>query len=118
MAEDCVALDDLAEIVRSKNAGPFWMTLDVIFTDRTAYDWVAAQQTITARTVARLYRVDPETVQVFHLPGINVIKASFPRPVSQGSIADPDMHSGQQHVPLAELPVARPPLALEGGGAP
>lgn len=110
MADNYVALGDLAEIVRSKNAGPFWMTLDVIFTDRRAYEWVASQQTITARTVGHLYRVDPTNVQVFYLPGINVIKASFPRPTPQGSIADSDMHSGQQHVPLAHLPVPRPPF--------
>ena len=66
------------------------------------------QHAITARTVAELYRVDPATVQVFHLPAINVIKASFPRRVPQGSIADSDMHSGQQHVPLAQLSIVRP----------
>lgn len=108
LAENCVALGDLAEIVRSKNAGPFWMTLDVIFTDRSVYEWVTGQQTITARTVGHLYRVDPTTVHVFYLPDINVIKASFPRPMPQGSITDSDMHSGQQHVPLAQLPVPRP----------
>jgi hypothetical protein len=55
-------------------------------------------------------------VQVFHVPGINVIKASLPRPVPQGSITDWDMHSGQQHVPLAQLPVARPPVGDRAGG--
>jgi hypothetical protein len=118
---DRVPLGDLAEIVRSKNAGPFWMTLDVIFNDTGAYEWVASQQVITAHTVAALYRVDPATVHVFQMPAITVIKASFPRRVPQGGIADSDMHSGQQQVPLAQLLVTRPPLdknidpRLDGG---
>jgi hypothetical protein len=107
---DRVPLGDLASIVRSKNAGPFWMTLDVIFNDTPAYEWVASQQVITAHIVAELYRVDPATVRVFQLPAINVIKASLPRRVPQGGIADSDMHSGQQQVPLALLSVVRPPL--------
>jgi hypothetical protein len=112
---DHIALGDLAEIVRSKNAGPFWMTLDVIFSDHSAYESVISQQVITARTVADLYRVDPATVQVFQLPAIDVIKASFPRRAPQGSITDADMHSGQQHLPLAQLLVTRPPQALGAG---
>jgi hypothetical protein len=69
---------------------------------------VAGQHAITPRTVAELYRVDPATVRVFHLPAINVIKASFPRRAPPGSISDSDMHSGQQHVPLAQLSIVRP----------
>lgn len=102
---DRVLLGDLAETVRSKNAGPFWVTLDVIFSDTEVYEWVAGQQLITAHTVAELYGVDPATVYVFELPAINVIKASFPRRVPQGSIADSDMHSGQQHIPLAQMSI-------------
>ncbi|MCZ4604147.1 DUF4387 family protein [Streptomyces sp. Lzd4kr] len=36
---------------------------------------------------------------------LNVVKISFPRPVSQASLFDRDIHSGQHHVPLAVLPV-------------
>lgn len=107
---DHVPLGDLAEIVRSKNAGPFWITLDVIFSDTEIYEWVAKQQLITPHVVAQLYCVDPATVKVFQLPAINVIKASFPRRVPQGSIADSDMHSGQQHIPLAQLLVTCQPV--------
>ena len=30
-------LGDLAKLVRSKNAGPFWLTIDIIFDDAEAY---------------------------------------------------------------------------------
>jgi Domain of unknown function (DUF4387) len=103
MPESTRTLGDLAELVRSKNAGPFWMTLDVFFATDADYERAAASGVLTEDTIARLYQVDPATVALYRLPDIRVIKASFPRPVVQGSFADRDMHSGQQHIPLAGL---------------
>jgi hypothetical protein len=36
------------------------------------------------------------------------VKISFPRPISQGSLRDRDMHAGQHHVPLARMPIKWP----------
>jgi hypothetical protein len=95
-----VTLGEIAHLVRAKNAGPFWITLDV-FLDAEHYDAVARAGTITAETVGALYHVDPDTVLIFHVPTVNAIKISFPRPASQGSLRDHDMHAGQQDLPLA-----------------
>jgi hypothetical protein len=81
------------------------MTLDVFFPDAAAYRQVEASGVLTATRIGELYRVDPTTVQLFHLPSINVVKASFPRPTVQGSFSDTDIHAGQHHIPLAQLPV-------------
>ena len=97
-------LGEIAE-VRSKNAGPFWLTLDVFAPDLASYDRVAACPVTDPVTVGRLYGVDPAQVQVFRLPSLLAVKVSFPRPVVQGSLRDRDMHAGQQHVPLLDLPV-------------
>lgn len=94
---------DVAELVRSKNAGPFWQTLDVFLPDDLAYHLVAGSPRLDEDVIARLYRVDPADVKIFRLPSIRVVKISFPRPVAQGGVEDRDMHAGQQHVPLAEL---------------
>lgn len=96
-------LGELAVEIRSKNAGPFWVTIEAFMPDDEAYR--TAEKMITAAAIARLYRVAPEQVQLFTLPHLGVIKASFPRPVSQGSLHDRDMHAGQQHIPLAALPL-------------
>jgi hypothetical protein len=69
------------------------------------YRIVADPDFINEDVVARLYRVDPATIQLFRIPSLNVVKISFPRPISQGSLRDRDMHMGQHHVPLALLPV-------------
>ncbi|PXY18817.1 DUF4387 domain-containing protein [Prauserella muralis] len=99
-------LADLAHEVRSKNAGPFWVTMEVFLRDAEGYRMVADESFLNERTVARLYRVEESTVQIFRIPSLNVVKISFPRRLSQGSLRDRDMHAGQHHVPLARLRVA------------
>ena len=94
---------DLADLVRSKNAGPFWQTIDVFFADDETYRAVADNASLTTEAIARLYRVDADTVFIYRLADIRVVKVSFPRPTKQGGRADRDMHAGQQHIPLAEL---------------
>ncbi|WP_328918229.1 DUF4387 domain-containing protein [Streptomyces jietaisiensis] len=98
-------LADLSLEVRSKNAGPFWVTMELFLRDAEAYRIAAAEAFLDERTIARLYGVDPDGVQIFRIPALNVVKISFPRPVSQASLRDRDVHSGQHHVPLAALPV-------------
>jgi hypothetical protein len=95
---------DLAHEVRSKNAGPFWVTLEIFARDADGYRVVADPGFLNEAVIAELYQVaDPGTIQVFRIPDLNVVKVSFPRPVSQGSLADRDIHAGQHHVPLALL---------------
>ncbi|MBM6405160.1 DUF4387 domain-containing protein [Phycicoccus sp. CSK15P-2] len=100
-----VTIGDLALEVRSKNAGPFWVTMELFMRGADGYALVADPSFLDEYVVAGLYRVDPGTVQMFRIPSLNVVKISFPRPVTQGSLRDRDMHAGQHHVPLARLPV-------------
>jgi hypothetical protein len=98
-------LGDIAAVVRSKNAGPFWMTLDVFFRANEDFDRVRASGVLTAEKIGELYGVDPAVVKCFELPEIKAMKFSMPRAVVAGSFEDRDLHAGQQHVPLALLPI-------------
>ena len=62
-----------------------------------------ADMLITAELISELYQVPPVSVQIFRIPELHVVKVSFPRPISQGSLHDRDMHAGQHHVPLANI---------------
>ncbi|MEU8535190.1 DUF4387 domain-containing protein [Streptomyces parvulus] len=98
-------LSDLASEVRSKNAGPFWVTMEVFLRDSAGYGIAADESFLDERVIAELYAVDEGQVQIFRIPSLNVVKISFPRRVGQASLHDRDIHSGQHHVPLAMLPV-------------
>ncbi len=97
-------LGDLALEVRSKNAGPFWMTLEAFMPDEESYR--IADALITTELISDLYHIAPASMQIFRIPELRVVKVSFPRPVAQGSLHDRDMHAGQHHVPLASMVVS------------
>lgn len=96
-------LQDLAIEVRSKNAGPFWVTMELFMRDAAGYAVVADETFINEDVIAKLYDVPADGVRIFRLPSLNVVKISFPRPIPQGSLRDRDIHAGQHHVPLAVL---------------
>jgi hypothetical protein len=103
MADAATTIGQLAEHVRSKNAGPYWITLDVFLHTDDDYRALLATDVISKERIAELYQVDARDVQIYRVPQLRVIKISFPRAVPAGSFEDRDQHAGQQHVPLASL---------------
>ncbi len=89
--------------VRSKNAGPFWLTVDVFCGNRESYEWVS--KNIATEQVAKLFHQPVETLKRFDIEDLNVVKFSLPRPVVQGSRSDRDMHGAQWAVLLAEMEI-------------
>jgi hypothetical protein len=100
-----VTLNELAGKIRTKNAGPFWLTVDLFMRDEDGYRVVADETFFNEVLIGDLYQVDPSAVQIFRVPTLNIVKISFPRPITQGSLHDRDMHGGQHHAPLALLRV-------------
>jgi hypothetical protein len=94
VADPPFTIGDLAVEVRSKNAGPFWMTLDILLADDADFDFLVQSGVLTRESIGRLYRVDPATVLYFEMRSIRAVKISFPRAVSAGSFSDRDMHAG------------------------
>ena len=95
----------VAKLIRSKNAGPFELTFDVIFKDRETYERVRDSGVINARWFARVYRLTPEVVSVIAYDAANAIKVTIPRPVISGDVDDTDVFGGQQYWPLVDLEV-------------
>lgn len=95
---------DLAEVFRSKNAGPLLVTFDMLFADEETYRRVLNSGVLNAEKVAELYDVDPTDVEIFHFDPAHAIKVTIPRkgPTS-GAPGDRDVYGAQQHRPLADL---------------
>lgn len=92
-------LGDLVLKVRSKNAGPFWVTIDV-FCGRPEV-FAQVRDGLCNAAVAALYDVPETQLKRFDIQDLRVVKFSFPRPVVQGSALDRDMH-GAQYASLLE----------------
>ncbi len=101
---------EVAKLIRSKNAGPFWLTLDVMFEDPEVYRHVRDRQIVTPEKIAQLYGLQPKQVLVVAADSALAIKAAMPRVRSSGSPADSDVFGGQQYAPLLGLE-----LTLEDG---
>lgn len=98
-------LRDVAQYVRSKNAGPFWVTLEIFCGSPEAYEKIQSSENITVKQVAKLYKVKEESVHEFYLPDIHVIKYSFPRRFPSGYRYENDMHYGQQYRIIEEMEI-------------
>jgi hypothetical protein len=98
-----VTLGSLARLIRSKNAGPFVLTFDVMFEEEATYRRVLASGALTRASFAALYRVPEAEVMFFHHDAARAIKISIPRPHVQCDLDDGDAYGGQQHAPLVEL---------------
>ena len=99
------ALRDLAAVVRSKNAGPTQLTLDLFFPDAGAYERAQSSPALTGAAVAQLYGMPAECVQRYAMPDIQALKFTMPRRIRAGSPGDGDVYGAQQHGPLLGVEV-------------
>jgi hypothetical protein len=90
-------------LIRSKDAGPFMLTLDLFFRDEHSRRAFLAAEVFTAERIGGLYGVDPGRVQIYDLADIGALKISFPRPVASGELGDTDITGGQQYALVVEL---------------
>lgn len=92
---------DIVQKVRSKNAGPFWLTIDIFCGTEATFQQL--QSKLKTDAVARLYGADSQLLKRFEMADLNVIKISLPRPATQGAIDDRDMHGASWASLLADM---------------
>lgn len=94
-------LSDVASVIRSKNAGPYELTFDIIFKDRHWYDEAVRLEVINAALICSLYGISPDDVlDIIAFEPANAIKATIRRPLVSGDIGETDVYGAQQHAPL------------------
>ena len=98
-------LYDKAFVCRSKNAGPFQVTIDLMFKDMASYSQVMDSAAFTAENIGKLYNVAPDKVAIKPFERILTIKVVLPRNSSSGSATDCDVYGSQQHFPLGNLEI-------------
>jgi Domain of unknown function (DUF4387) len=93
-------LGEVATVVRSKNAGPFHVTFDIMFSDHDAFTRILHSGQVSRERFALTYGLRPEEVQwTTYEPGLG-FKATIRRPMASGDPRDGDVYGCQQHGPL------------------
>lgn len=96
-------LSELARVVRSKNAGPTLLTIDVLFADSVGF--ARGLKALSAAVVAQRYGRAEADIQVLSVPAAQALKIVMPRTVPAGSPGDRDVYGAQQHAPLLDIEV-------------
>lgn len=103
MSSSPVRLIDVATVIRSKNAGPLQVTLDIMFPDQNTYEMACASPAMQAESLAARYEVDPSALSVIHYRPARAIKVVIDRRVVAGTPGDTDVYGAQQHLPLLDI---------------
>ena len=98
-------LSDLAYIIRSKNAGPFYITLDILFRGRENYERVKKSGVICKKKISELYKLNEDNIHIYFFENAPGIKITYPRDAnaSAGDFYDTDCYGAQQHAQLMGL---------------
>jgi Domain of unknown function (DUF4387) len=97
-------------VIRSKNAGPYLLTLDVMFSSPSLYKFIKSFNLLNASVIAKLYSIPEKDVVVsMYWDQAMAYKATIVRPRVSGGFGESDTHGSQQHVPLLfiEVPIPR-----------
>jgi len=98
-----MTVNDSCKYIRSKNAGPFWITMDIFCDTEEQYLQIKNSDNFTREIIGKVYEVNPDMVKVFFVDSLNVVKVSIPRKVPQGDKYERDMHGGQQYLELSRI---------------
>ena len=97
-------LAEVARVIRSKNAGPYQLTLDILFEEPEVYERVRASQAITAPRIAAIYNLPvADVLSVIYFDPAHAIKMTVKRRLPSGSPGETDVYGAQQHAPLMAL---------------
>lgn len=96
------AVMDRVRVLRSKNAGPYALTFDIVLREQADFERIAAS--LKAETVASAYRIPVENVLgTGRIDELRAFKISIMRRVPAGHIGDSDCYGMNQEQPLTRL---------------
>ena len=99
-------LRDIASVIRTKNSGPYELTMDILFKEEEMYRRAEKAKIINVPLIAGLYHIpEDEVLKIVYFPKAKAIKATIVRPVASGALGERDVYGAQQHAPLMDLVV-------------
>jgi len=99
-------IQEISKIIRSKNASPFELTLDIIIKEPQVYEQLKKSNWINKKLISGLYNIPEDSIKnIIYFDPCYAIKVVFMRLISSGSPGDTDVYGAQQHGPLLDLQV-------------
>lgn len=99
-------LVEIAEVIRSKNSGPYELTFDIIFKEWEVFEKVCRAGAINRDIIAKIYKINIEKViSIIEFKPAKAIKATIERHICSGDLGDTDIYGAQQHAPLLGLEI-------------
>jgi hypothetical protein len=93
-----------AKVIRSKNSGPYELTLDILFKDREHFELFRRRNIVTKKKIAALYkRPVGDILKLVYFEPSNALKITMRRPIPSGDAGETDIYGAQQHAPLLSL---------------
>lgn len=103
-------LCDIAKVIRSKNAGPFELTFDIMFESTDVYQAVKESGMLCPETIANIYKIGStdDILWCGFFDQARAFKVTLPRTrngavICSGGYMEDDVHGSQQYIPLMEL---------------
>lgn len=92
-----------ASVFRSKNAGPFLITVDIMFDEKDKFDRAVKSGAIARKSIAACYVLPEKSIKIYIFPPAMAVKIVFPRKISSGAPGDRDVYGAQQAGCLEDL---------------
>jgi hypothetical protein len=94
----------ITDIIRSKNSGPYELTMDIMFSNFDWYRKVCAAKVINEKLICSLYKIKrEEIINIIEFDPAKAIKVTIKRPRCSGDPGETDVYGAQQHAPLLDL---------------
>ncbi|MGE8207034.1 DUF4387 domain-containing protein [Heyndrickxia sp. NPDC080065] len=101
---DTKTLAELANTIRSKNAGTDKITFDIIFREKSNYELVRNSGVLTRKKVAELFMISEDRISDFvEFDPAYAIKFTMIRNAPSGSPGESDIFGCQQYPPLLDI---------------
>lgn len=95
---------EAAKVIRSKNAGPFELTFDIIFKNRDYYDQFKDHKIIDEKMIAGILKIsESDILSLIWFAPANAVKITIKRPMASGAPGETDIYGAQQHAPLLAI---------------
>lgn len=106
---DPKTLGDISTLLRSKNAGPFEITLDVMFESQSVYQLIKESKFLNSASMAKLFQIaEDDIVWNGFFDQALAYKVTIPRlrngkPTASGGFMENDVHASQQYISFMNL---------------